>query len=249
MSSRKATYAVTLLAIFNLTTAAPTASCTSGSALDLSKWKLQLPIGSPGSPTTITSSQLCSGYQDPAKAYFFTESGGALVMKVPGSPSDTGCVTTKNSKHCRTELRESNPNSWDPKAATNKLSATLTVVTADDSKYGTVVGQIHIDDSISSKPVCELYYSKSGKLTMGVEKTRAGGSSVYTEVGNVPVGTKFSYAITYQGGKLGVSINGGAVKGLSQNELDNPNSYFKAGNYNQGNSPSVVKFFEIKTQH
>ena len=59
-------------------------------------------------------------------------------MKVPGGPS-TGCVTTPNSLHCRTELREIKPDSWDPKAATNQLNVTLTVVTADDSTRGTVM--------------------------------------------------------------------------------------------------------------
>src|SRR5690348_6861832 len=57
--------------------------CSPGGNFDLSKWKLQLPIGSPGSPETIESSQLqgCDGWSD--YGYFYTESGdGALVMKV-----------------------------------------------------------------------------------------------------------------------------------------------------------------------
>ncbi|EHL00171.1 hypothetical protein M7I_3940 [Glarea lozoyensis 74030] len=148
-------------------------------------------------------------------------------MKVIGSPASTGCVTTKNSKHCRTELREIKPSSWDPNAKTNRLNATIQVTKADDSNYGTVIGQIHIDDSISTKPVCELYYNKAGVITMGVEKTRAGGSSIYTQVGNVPVGTKFDYAIIYEKNVLGVTINGGKLKTLSTNELDAPKSYFK----------------------
>jgi hypothetical protein len=169
-------------------------------------------------------------------------------MKVPGGIS-TGCVTTKNSKHCRTELRESSPSSWDPNAATNKLSATLAVPVPDDSKYGTVVGQIHIDDSVSTKPVCELYYNQSGVLTMGVEKTRAGGDSNYTIVGNVAVGTTFSYVITYQKNELKVAINADAAKTLSTFDLDAPLSYFKVGNYNQGESASSVHIFAISTSH
>ena len=103
-----------------------------GGNFDMEYWELQLPTGSPGSPTTIPSSQLQgqNGYQDPGHHYFFTESGdGAMVMKVPGDPSDSGCVTTPNSLHCRTELREVNPStgsptSWDPNAATNRMKAT-----------------------------------------------------------------------------------------------------------------------------
>jgi hypothetical protein len=224
--------------------------CAPGGNFDLSVWELQLPVGSKGSPTTIPSSSLqgCSGYQN--SLYFFTESGdGALVMKVPGSPSSSGCVTTPNSQHCRTELRETSPSSWDPKAATNRLTATLAVIQPDTSSHGTVIGQVHILDSVSSKPVCELYYSSSGVLTMGVEQTRAGGNEVYTTVGKVPVGTTFTYEIQYEKNVLSVSINGGAAKILSTYSLNAPLSYFKAGNYNQGNTPSVVHFFAISVAH
>ena len=227
-------------------------SCAPGGNFDMSHWELQLPIGSAGSPTTISTASLegCSGYQDPSHQYFFTESGdGALVMKVPGSPSSSGCVTTTNSLHCRTELREANPASWSPNSATNRLSVTLAVPLPDDSNYGTVIGQVHIDDSVSTKPVCELYYNSSGVLTMGVEQTRAGGDSIFTEIGTVPVGQTFSYEIQYENGVLSVSINGGVAKVLSTYSLDAPASYFKAGNYNQGNSPSDVHFFAISVAH
>jgi hypothetical protein len=241
---------LSLLLLGPIAAAALNPTCAPGGNFDLSVWELQLPIGSEGNPTTIPSSSLegCSGYQNPP--YFFTESGdGALVMKVPGSPSSSNCVTTSNSKHCRTELRETNPSSWDPNAATNRLSATLAVVQPDNSAYGTVIGQVHIDDSVSSKPVCELYYSSSGAITMGVEQTRSGGNEVFTTIGNVPVGTTFTYEIMYEKNVLSVSIDGGAAKTLSTYSLDAPPSYFKAGNYNQGNSASDVHFFAITVTH
>ena len=226
-------------------------SCAPGGNFDLSKWSLQLPIGSTGSPETIPSSQLsgCGGYQDPGHHYFFTESGdGALVMKVPGG-TETGCVTTAHSTHCRTELRESNPSSWSPNAGNNELSVTLAVEQPDNSGSGTVIGQIHIDDSVSTKPVCELYYNTDGDLQMGVEQTRAGGNEILTKVGNVPVGQKFSYTISYSNNVLSVSINGGEEQTLSTYSLDAPASYFKVGNYNQGSSPSDVHFFSISVSH
>lgn len=218
----------------------------------MSPWELQLPIGSTGDPDTESSSQLqgCSGYQDPQHLYFFTESGdGALVMKVPGSPSSSGCVTTPNSEHCRTELREINPSSWDPNASTNRLTVSLKVTNPDNSQYGTVIGQVHIDDSISSKPVCELYYSASGTLSMGVEQTRSGGNEKVVTVGSIPVGTLFSYEIAYENNVLSVSINGGPEQVLSTYSLDAPLSYFKVGNYNQGTDPSDVHFFAINVEH
>lgn len=227
-------------------------SCAPGGNFDLSKWSLQLPIGNPGSPTTIPASQLqgCSGYQDPGHHYFFTESGdGALVMKVPGAPSNTGCVTTPNSQHCRTELRESNPSSWSPNSPNNKLTVSLAVEQPDNSGHGTVIGQIHIDDSTSTKPVCELYYNSSGVLAMGVEQTRSGGNEIITTVGNVPVGQPFTYTISYSNNVLSVSINGGAAQTLSTYSLDAPPSYFKVGNYNQGSSASDVHFYSINVSH
>ncbi|KAF5876260.1 putative polysaccharide lyase family 7 protein [Botrytis fragariae] len=223
-------------------------TCAPGGNIDLSKWTLQLPSGTQGHPDSVTGSKLagCSGYT--SKDYFYTNTDGSIVMKVPGGVS-TGCVTTANSKHCRTELREASPSSWSPSSASNKLSATLQVVTADDSSHGTVIGQIHIDDSVSSKPVCELFYNSKGVISMGVEQTRDGGNEIVTQVGSVAVGSKFSYEIAYEGGKLSVAINGGAAKTLDTYQLDSPKSYFKAGNYNQGNSKSEVHFFAIDVQH
>lgn len=170
-------------------------------------------------------------------------------MKVPGSPASSGCVTTPNSEHCRTELREINPPNWDPNASTNRLSVSLVVPVPDNSQYGTVIGQVHIDDSISSKPVCELYYSSSGTISMGVEQTRSGGDEKIIEVGSVPVNTPFSYSIAYESNVLSVSINGGSAQVLSTYSLDAPTSYFKVGNYNQGDDPSDVHFFSIDVEH
>jgi hypothetical protein len=226
-----------------------------GGNFDMEYWELQLPIGSPGSPTTIPSSQLQgqNGYQDPGHHYFFTESGdGAMVMKVPGDPSDSGCVTTPNSLHCRTELREvspstGSPTSWDPNAATNRMKATLAVEAASDGS-GTVIGQIHIDDSVSTKPVCELYYNSSGNISIGVEQTRGGGDQVITQLGNVPIGQQFSYELEYYDNLLKVAINGN-FKTLSTYSLDAPLSYFKAGNYDQGTQASDVHFFALTIQH
>ncbi len=49
-------------------------NCAPGGNFDLSKWFLQLPVGSPGSPTQIYSSQLkgCGGLQN---QWFYTAGG------------------------------------------------------------------------------------------------------------------------------------------------------------------------------
>jgi hypothetical protein len=151
----------------NSTTSGGSGGSQGAKGIDFSKWTLQLPVGSPGHPQSIAGSKL-STYADPKQEYYYIDSStGAVIMKVPGSPSTTGCVTSANSKHCRTELRESSPASWDPKAATNSMTATLVVVKADSSPHGTCIGQIHIDDQVSVRPVGELYYNQQGVLSMG----------------------------------------------------------------------------------
>ncbi|KAF4947656.1 hypothetical protein FSARC_13917 [Fusarium sarcochroum] len=219
--------------------------CAPGGNFDLSHWKLQLPIGSPGKPQTISSADL-QGCKDGFENfdYFFTNSkDGALVMKVPAFSE---CVTTPNSKHCRTELRETNPNKWSPSASRNRLSADLVVNQNDDE---IVVGQIHIDDSISSKPVMELYYNSKGEFAAGVQKCRTCSQDRGGVLAKVPKGQRFKYEIRYENSKLSVSINGGDFQELDTFDLNEPDSYFKAGNYNQGDSPSNVHFFAISVTH
>ena len=229
-------------------------NCAPGGNFNLSNWLLQLPYGKKGKPDTVSSSRLegCYGYQN--HSYFFTDSSdGSLVMKVPGSPNSSHCVTTPHSKHCRTELREVDPSSgklisWDPNSSPNRLNVTLNVTTPDDSLYGTVIGQIHIDGKVSTKPVCELYYNSTGHINMGVECSENGGAT-HTPIGFVEVGTMFSYQIKYEGNVLSVSYNGGEPLVLDTNDLDTPPSYFKVGNYNQGNSSSDVRFYSVVVTH
>src|ERR1700712_4741173 len=161
-------------------------NCAPGGNFDLSVFSLELPFGEVNAPHVINTNELqgCSGYQDPGHHYFFTESGdGALVMKVPGSPAQTGCVTWAQSKHCRTELKELN--SWDPTAGTNRLAVTLAVLQPDNSGHGTVIGQVHIDNNVSLKPVAELYFNQNGDVVIGVEKTRPGGNLIFTWLANL----------------------------------------------------------------
>ncbi|KAH6644066.1 alginate lyase 2 [Boeremia exigua] len=221
-------------------------SCAPGGNFDLKSFNLQLPTGSAGKVDQITGSKLsgCDGWS--SSKYFYTSPSGALVMKVP---SRSECVTTPNSKHCRTELREASPRSWDPKKNVNLLKAKLSVPKPDNSKYGTVVGQVKVDDSISKKPVAELFYNRSGTLTIGVSQIPDVSSLKMTEVGRVDVGKTFQYELRYEGGKLSLQIDGGEKKIMSIGKLSSPKSYFKVGNYNQGSEPSEVVFYDIKVTH
>lgn len=231
----------------------PGSRCAPGGNFDLKGWDLQLPIGTQGSPDTIPNSKLegCDGYQE--KPYFFTAADGAMVMYVPGGTATTHCVTTAHTEHCRTELRELDPKtgnitSWNPNGGPNRLTATVSAIVVDNSTHGTIIGQIHVDGSVSQYPVAKLYYASSGDLYFGVVDSLKTGNTVYTKVGHVPLKTKFRYEIRYEKNVLSVGIDGGDQQ-VFANTLGAPLSYFKAGNYNQGETPSAIQFYSVQVLH
>lgn len=86
-------------------------------------------------------------------------------------------------------------------------------------------------------------------VAAGVEQTRSGGDEKFTTFETtVQLGTEFTYEIDYSGGTLKVTVNGEEMT-LDTYDLDSPKSYFKAGNYNQGSSPSEVHFYSISIEH
>lgn len=239
------TLALTTLTIHTALALSP--SCAPGGNFDLTKRTLQLPTGTTNNPDQIPSSRLqgCNGYQDPGHNYFFTESGdGALVMKVPGDPPNTNCVTTSGSKHCRTECRESSPSSWSTTASKNRMYVDLIGVSGSQ----VCVGQAFQADSGYSKPVAEIYYYDNGDIKVGVEKVKAGGSQMLYQVGNVQQGKRWRYELRYEGGKSGIAVNGGAVQNLGL-FFETGRAYFKMGNYNHGSRESDLHVFGLSVVH
>ncbi|WP_228556233.1 polysaccharide lyase family 7 protein [Catenulispora pinisilvae] len=226
-------------------------SVAPGGNFDLSVWELQEPTGSAGSPTTIAPGQLegANGYQD---SYFYTDSGdGAMTFWDP----ENG-VTTPNSNYSRSELREMNSDgsaaNWFAAGTTNTLGATLKVTQVPDH---VCVGQIHLGSGGSTKPLLELFYYANGDIKMAIEQTPAGGNEVLTDVGNVPVGTQWSYVIGLSGSTISLSLNGGAAQTwTASSTFDGYGMYFKAGDYDQssGSDSSVgakVGFYALSISH
>jgi hypothetical protein len=221
-----------------------------GGNFNLSVWELQEPVGSPGSPRTIPSSQLvgAKGYQD---SYFYTDShDGAMTFWAP----EKG-VTTPNSNYARSELREMNSDGssadW-ALAGSHRLQATLRVVSVTNH---VCVGQIHLGTGGSStKPLVELYYYANGNIVLGTENSPSGGQTTHT-VANVPVGTKWSYTIAVTGGNTVVlTVNGKTTKYAVPSSFDAYHMYFKAGSYNQSSSNSTTKgarvaFYALTVHH
>lgn len=221
-----------------------------GGNFDLSVWELQLPIGSPGSPTTISPAQLegPNGYTNPA--YFWTDKNdGSMTFWDPESG-----VTTPNSNFPRTELREMNP---DGSAAdwaipgTHTLSATLRVVSVTSS---VCVGQIHLGTGGSStKPLLELYYHSNGDVVLGLENSPSGGQTTHT-LTNVPLGIHWSYVIAIVDGQIQITVDGGTTTYPIASGFTAYHQYFKAGDYNQSASSSTtngakVKFYSLSVSH
>lgn len=159
-----------------------------GGNFDLSVWELQEPIGSPGSPITISPAAL-QGPDGLDDRYFFTDpDDGAMTF---WDPEDG--VTTADSGYARSELREMNPDgseaNW-PVAGTNILSATVAVIQVPDH---VCIGQIHIGSAIeagvaaSTKPLLELYYYDTGDITLGIEDGPSGSQTAHP-ITNVPLG-------------------------------------------------------------
>jgi alginate lyase len=243
------------LALFGSATAsASTASLdptvSPGGNFDLGIWDLQLPIGSPGSPTTIHSRDLVGddGYSN--GAYFWTDKvDGSMTFWDP----EKG-VTTPNSNYARSELREMNRDGsaadWSL-SGTHRLSAELRVVSVTKN---VCVGQIHLGSGGSStKPLIELYYHANGDVVAGVENSPAGGQTTHT-LTNVPMGQHWTYTIAVEDNQIKVTVNGNTTTYGIQGDFFGYRQYFKAGDYNQSSSDSTsngakVKFYSLDVSH
>ena len=223
-----------------------------GGNFDLSLWELQLPVGSPGMPTTILPAQLSGpkGYSD---QYFFTDmTDGSMSFWDPESG-----VTTPNSNYPRSELREmtatGTPANW-ATTGTHTLTATVKATQIPDH---VAVGQIHLGTGTpaSTKPLLELFYFKDGSISLYIEQTPAGGNEKPNPVGNVALGTKWTYVLGLSGNTISITINGGAVQTFPMSStFDQEGMYFKAGDYDQsvGSDPTIgakVQFYALKIFH
>jgi hypothetical protein len=233
---------------FAATTLDPTVS--PGGNFNLSIWQLQLPVGSPGSPTTIQPAQLkgADGYSNPS--YFWTDKNdGSMTFWAP----EKG-VTTPNSNYARSELREMNANGsaadW-TLAGNHTLSAELRVVSVTKN---VCVGQVHLGSGGSStKPLLELYYRSNGDIYLGTENSPDGGQTLHY-ITNVALGAHWKYVINVTGNKINLTVNGAKTSYSIPSSFNAYKQYFKAGSYNQSSSDSTtngakVKFYTLTVAH
>ncbi|RLP77342.1 polysaccharide lyase family 7 protein [Mycetocola tolaasinivorans] len=216
-----------------------------GGRFDLSDWELQLPTGSPGSPTTISPARLVGtgGYAN--ARYFSLGDNGAMTFWAP----EKG-VTTPHSDYARSELRQMNPDGslaeW---RITENHTLSATVAIPNVTKR-VCVGQVHLGTGgPSTKVLTELYYGADGQIMLGVAKSPDGGQ-VEHPLGRVPLGQRWTYSITVDDQVLRVSINGQTSTYPIPHSFDPYSVYFKAGSYNQSSSENStrgarVEFFAL----
>ena len=215
-----------------------------GGNFNLAPFTLQLPTGSSGNVDTVSGASMEGGFTN--QYYFYTDSSdGAMVMMDP----KVGW-TTSGSLHPRTEMREAA--TWTT-GGTNLLDASLKVTQVPST---TTVAQI-FQGSGPSKPLCELQVTSSGKIQLFLENTNQGGGGVTTQVGQVALGTKFTYQMKLSGSTITVTINGTPTTFTMDSSFVGESFYFKAGNYDQSATSgtpqttpgTVVKFYSLKITH
>jgi hypothetical protein len=212
------------------------ASATGVSEIDLSHWNLTLPTGESGRPTVVDTKSLVAGY---SSEYFYRNPQG-LNFFTPA----TG-VSTPNSKHPRTELRETHFDgtlyNWHIADGNASLTATLAVDKLPSSGK-VVVGQIHANDPKQPQPLVKLQ-CHDDRIEALVRSTPSSSSSKsYTLATKVPLAASFKYQIDLlSNGALKISIDG-ALKfdQVVDSAWKEQGLYFKAGDYPQGKPGSAT---------
>lgn len=199
----------------------PTATATAtvpAQVLNLSNWKLTLPIGTAESPTEILQPQLATYMIDP----WFIVQNGAVRFRAP-----VNAPTTSGSSYPRSELREMKNSgkekaSWSSTIGIHSMTIDQAITAVPATKRHVVAGQIH--DASDDVIVIRLEYPK---LSVNVD-----GSNAYLLDGNYVLGKRFTVRFDVSGGETKVYYNGTLSYTLAKAYTG---AYFKAGAYTQSN--------------
>ncbi len=246
--------------------------------IDLSHWKVTLPIGKPieVSPPEI----LNYATNETLKPFVYNDSiNGALVFYT--YPSST----TANTSYSRTELREQiipgdNNTNWTFKqGGIMKGELSMGAISKDSKKeyHRTIIMQIHgrlTNDQkalIGQKdnnapPILKIYWTK-GKVRVKTKelkkKTTTGKDLLYTSSWGDDDGYtfpeyvgfgKFKLEVKVSEGRLEVKLNGKSkvYKGTHMEKWGVFENYFKAGNYlstKDSGAFSKVRYYSLEVSH
>lgn len=231
--------------------------------IDLSHWKVTLPVGENGKPIEVTPPEILDyATNEILKHYMYNDSiEGALVFyTTPGE-------TTPNSSKSRTELREqmvpgSNNTNW-TFAQGGRMKGTLSVPSisrdANGEYYRTIIMQIHGrltnqqrdligEDDNNAPPVLKIYWD-DGKVRVKTKILKDLNStyeeSLHTtawtddEGYNFPIAVgdnKFTLEVIVSEGRMEIIFNetySKVYEGIHMDKWGVFENYFKAGNYFQ----------------
>ncbi|RDY60190.1 polysaccharide lyase family 7 protein [Flagellimonas nanhaiensis] len=247
--------------------------------IDLSNWKVTLPIGAPDEvkPPEI----LDYATNEALLPYMYNDStdGSLVFYTFPGS-------STPNSTYSRTELREqmepgSNNINW-TFAQGGRMTGTLSVpfISEDENgkKYRTIIMQIHGrltneqrdligEDDNNAPPVLKIYWN-DGKVRVHTKKLKnldvSNEELLHTSAWEddvpysfpEPVGTeKFSLEVIASEGRIEVILNNNesfVKEDIHMEKWGVFENYFKAGNYlisKDEGTSAVVKYYALQVEH
>lgn len=209
---------------------------TPGQVLDLSNWKITLPVGSGNKPKEVTK---LATYE--LKPYFYTDDGSTVVFQAP-----VDGVTTSGSSYPRSELRQMSGGdevSWSNKNQTWTMEAELAFTHLPGTKPHAVGLQVH--DSNDDVTVLRL---EGNDLYV----TRGDDTHFDLIDGSYNLGDRMRVkVVAKKGGGIDWYLNGvkvATVPGVYSG------CYFKAGVYPQANEDNgtgygQTKFYSLKVSH
>ena len=190
--------------------------------LDLTNWKLTLPIGSSGSPTEIEQPELMT--YELAPYFHLNPARDGVLFR-----AHAGGVTTSGSSYPRSELREMTNRgadlaSWSTASGVHTMTITQAILQIPPVKPHVVAGQIH--DSSD-----DLVMIRLEGTNLFVE---GGGEDLGTLKPDYQLGTRFTVRLNASGGRVRIYYDD-----LSTPKVDIARNasgcYFKAGAYTQSN--------------
>jgi hypothetical protein len=211
------------------TPAAGAESGAPGQILDLSHWKLQLPVDGAGGTAGRPAEVLAPGLATYVQAPYFTVRGGGVQLRAP-----VNGVTTSGSRYPRSELREmanggATLAAWSTDAGTHTMEVEQAITAVPATKRHVVAGQIHdgTDDVLTVRlEHPRLFVDHNGK---------PGGTLTPSYV----LGTRFTVRIEASEGQIRVTYNGAATPADTLSRSGGGH-YFKAGAYTQSNCTREV---------
>ena len=193
--------------------------------LDLSDWKLTLPIGSrrdPESPREVLQPELATFAIDP---WFMLGPDADVVL----FRADAGGVTTSSSGYPRSELREmtndgADEAAWSTSSGVHTMTITQTIVHLPEVKPHVVAGQIHDaeDDVVMIRLEGEHLFVEGGGEELGDLDPA------------YQLGAEFTVELVAHDGTIDVYYEDLATPAVSV-ARDVDGCYFKAGVYTQSN--------------